>query len=126
MRFLMAVLSSLQSSFIELMTLRAWTRKETIMALVRMKYEQLITISCLKLFHVSEYRSAIFTHTPDQAITAREVTAAVQAKHFEGKGKKIVTQIKEAGEWYDAENDHQEYLFKNPGGYQCATHRLWW
>ena len=21
---------------------------------------------------------------------------------------------------------HAEYLFKNPNGYQCPTHRLWW
>lgn len=54
------------------------------------------------------------------------MTAEVQAKHFDPKGKKIVTTIGPSGPWYDAEDYHQEYLFKNPSGYQCPTHRLNW
>jgi peptide-methionine (S)-S-oxide reductase len=54
------------------------------------------------------------------------VTEEVQAKHFTPNGKTIVTQIVEAGEWFDAEDYHQLYLSKNPHGYQCATHRLHW
>ncbi|PSR77453.1 hypothetical protein PHLCEN_2v7884 [Hermanssonia centrifuga] len=41
-------------------------------------------------------------------------------------GQKIATQIVEAGPWWDAEDYHQEYLHKNPSGYQCPTHRLHW
>jgi peptide-methionine (S)-S-oxide reductase len=74
----------------------------------------------------SEYRSAIFFNTPDQETIARRVTAEVQAKHFDPKGEKIVTEIKPASTWYDAEDYHQEYLFKNPSGYQCPTHHLHW
>lgn len=45
---------------------------------------------------------------------------------IEMAGTKIVTQLVEAGPWWDAEDYHQEYLFKNPSGYQCPTHRLHW
>ncbi|KAL0062981.1 Peptide methionine sulfoxide reductase [Marasmius tenuissimus] len=74
----------------------------------------------------TQYRSAIFTNTPDQLEVAKRVTAEVQEKHFTPKGQKIVTEIIEAGPWWDAEEYHQLYLFKNPTGYQCPTHRLHW
>ncbi|KAF7374324.1 putative peptide methionine sulfoxide reductase [Mycena sanguinolenta] len=74
----------------------------------------------------TQYRSAIFTTTPEQATTAQRVTEEVQAKHFTPKGTKIVTEIIDAGPWWNAEDYHQLYLFKNPGGYQCPTHRLHW
>ncbi|KAJ3720878.1 peptide methionine sulfoxide reductase [Lentinula raphanica] len=74
----------------------------------------------------TQYRSAIFTNSPEQYKTALAVTEEIQQKHFTPKGEKIVTQILEAGPWYDAEDYHQLYLFKNPNGYQCATHRLHW
>ncbi|KZS89547.1 peptide methionine sulfoxide reductase [Sistotremastrum niveocremeum HHB9708] len=74
----------------------------------------------------TQYRSAIFTNTPEQQTIAERVTAEVQKAHFDARGKKIVTEIVPAGTWYDAEDYHQEYLFKNPSGYQCPTHRLWW
>jgi len=74
----------------------------------------------------TQYRSAIFTNSDDQRTIAERVTAEVQAKHFTPKGLKIVTEIIEAGPWFDAEDYHQLYLFKNPSGYQCPTHRLQW
>jgi len=74
----------------------------------------------------SQYRSAIFTTSEAQAETAKLVTEEVQAKHFTPKGKKIVTEILSAGQWWNAEDYHQMYLFKNPSGYQCPTHRLHW
>ncbi|KAJ7340768.1 peptide methionine sulfoxide reductase [Mycena olivaceomarginata] len=74
----------------------------------------------------TQYRSAIFTTTPEQADVARRVTEQVQAKHFTPKGTKVVTEILTAGPWWNAEDYHQLYLFKNPGGYQCPTHRLHW
>lgn len=51
----------------------------------------------------TQYRSGIYTHTPEQAKIAKEVTEKVQAEHFSPKGQKIVTEIQEAGTWYDAE-----------------------
>jgi len=74
----------------------------------------------------TQYRSAIFYNTPEQHDIAKRVTEEVHKKHFEPKGKKITTQISEAGPWYDAEDYHQEYLHKNPSGYQCPTHKLHW
>ncbi|KAF8228746.1 peptide methionine sulfoxide reductase [Tricholoma matsutake] len=74
----------------------------------------------------TQYRSAIFTHSPEQQSIAKRVTEEIQAKYFTPKGKKIVTDIVEAKQWWDAEDYHQLYLFKNPDGYQCPTHRLHW
>ncbi|CAA7262310.1 unnamed protein product [Cyclocybe aegerita] len=74
----------------------------------------------------TQYRSAIFTHSEEQEAIAKRVTEEVQAKHFTPKGKKIATEIVQAGPWWDAEEYHQLYLFKNPSGYQCPTHRLHW
>ncbi|KAI0252751.1 peptide methionine sulfoxide reductase [Lactifluus subvellereus] len=74
----------------------------------------------------TQYRSAIFFNTPEQESIACRVTQEVQEKHFTPKGQKIVTTIEEAGPWYGAEDYHQEYLFKNPNGYHCPTHRLHW
>lgn len=71
----------------------------------------------------TQYRSAIFYHSPEQKAIAERVTQEVQEKHFR---KKIITQIVEAGPWWDAEDYHQLYLFKNPSGYQCPTHKLHW
>jgi peptide-methionine (S)-S-oxide reductase len=114
-----------QSSFTEPMTQQLSTPRETITALVR-TFMSSLTVLVLDPVSTLAYRSPIFTHSPAQATTAREVTAAVEEKHFKPKGRKIVTKMEDAGEWYDAEDDHQEYLFKNPSGYQCPTHRLWW
>ncbi|KAG6918474.1 hypothetical protein DXG01_014101 [Tephrocybe rancida] len=74
----------------------------------------------------TQYRSAIFTHDAEQEATAKRVTEEVQAKHFTPKRDKIATEIVSAGQWWDAEEYHQLYLFKNPSGYQCPTHRLHW
>ena len=61
-----------------------------------------------------QYRSAIFYHSPEQQIVAGQVTNQVQEKLDRKKnlygGSKIVTEIIEAGEWYDAEKYHQDYL----------------
>ncbi|KAK0438904.1 peptide methionine sulfoxide reductase [Armillaria borealis] len=74
----------------------------------------------------TQYRSAIFTHSPEQATVARRVTEEVQEKHFTPSGRTIVTEIVEAGPWWNAEEYHQLYLLKNPDGYQCPNHRLHW
>ena len=73
-----------------------------------------------------EYRSAIFYNSPSQKDIAQRVTEEVQKKYFDPHGTKITTQIAEAGKWFDAEDYHQLYLFNNPTGYQCPTHKLHW
>ena len=65
----------------------------------------------------SSYRSAIFYHSDAQRQTAARVKAEVDAS---GKWKRpIVTEITPAGPWWKAEDYHQDYLVKNPGGYTC-------
>lgn len=64
-------------------------------------------------------RSAIFYHSDEQKATAESVTAEVQEKHY--KGKPIVTQIVPAGKFYTAEEYHQKYLDRNPGGYEVRV-----
>lgn len=77
-------------------------------------------------FITSEYRSAIFTHSPSQLEIATKVKNEVSEKYFAPKGKEIVTAIETAGTWYDAETYHQKYLDNNPNGYHCSTHVLHW
>lgn len=67
----------------------------------------------------TQYRSAIFYHSPEQESEARKITAAVQKEWF--KGQKIATEIVPAGQWWDAEEYHQLYLNKNTDGYQCPS-----
>jgi methionine-S-sulfoxide reductase len=65
----------------------------------------------------SSYRSAIFYHSEAQRQIAQRVKAEVDAS---GKWKRpIVTEITAAGPWWKAEEYHQDYLIKNPGGYTC-------
>lgn len=65
----------------------------------------------------SSYRSAIFYHDAEQKRIAEKVKAEVDAS---GKWKRpVVTEIVPAGPWWRAEEYHQDYLVKNPGGYTC-------
>ena len=65
----------------------------------------------------SQYRSAIFWQSDEQRQTAERVKAEVDRS---GKwDKKVVTEIVKAGPFYPAEEYHQDYLQKNPGGYTC-------
>ena len=65
----------------------------------------------------SSYRSAIFYHNEEQQRIATKVKAEVDAS---GKWQRpIVTEIVPAGPWWRAEEYHQDYLVKNPGGYTC-------
>lgn len=65
----------------------------------------------------TQYRSAIFTTSKEQADRARKVKEKVQAS---GAWKKdIVTEITPLNKFIAAEDYHQDYLQKNPGGYTC-------
>jgi peptide methionine sulfoxide reductase msrA/msrB len=69
----------------------------------------------------TQYRSAIFYTSDEQKATAERVKAQVDKS---GKWKQpIVTEITKAGEFYPAEDYHQKYLVKNPGGYTCHVLR---
>jgi peptide-methionine (S)-S-oxide reductase len=65
----------------------------------------------------TQYRSAVYWSSPEQrdlALATRDAYAA--ALRERGKGP-ITTEIAEAGPFYAAEDYHQQYLHKNPGGY---------
>jgi peptide methionine sulfoxide reductase msrA/msrB len=65
----------------------------------------------------TQYRSAIFFTSPNQ----REVAESVKSR-VDKSGKwsaPIVTEIVAAGTFTPAEDYHQKYLQKNPGGYTC-------
>jgi methionine-S-sulfoxide reductase len=65
----------------------------------------------------TQYRSAIFYHSEEQRRIAEEVKARVDKS---GKWKKpIVTEIVPASKFWLAEEYHQDYLVKHPGGYTC-------
>jgi peptide-methionine (S)-S-oxide reductase len=65
----------------------------------------------------SQYRSAIYTTTPDQAAAAASSKALFEeALAARGYGA-ITTEIAPAGPFYHAEAYHQQYLAKNPNGY---------
>jgi peptide-methionine (S)-S-oxide reductase len=62
----------------------------------------------------TQYRSAIFFHSPDQQSTATAVKERLDAAgQFRGP---IVTEITEAGPFYRAEEYHQRYFEKHGGG----------
>jgi peptide-methionine (S)-S-oxide reductase len=69
----------------------------------------------------TQYRSAIFVHSPEQRAAAeasRDAYADELAKAGYGE---ITTEIVDAPEFYFAEDYHQQYLAKNPNGY-CPDH----
>ena len=71
----------------------------------------------------SQYRSVIFYTSPAQKAAAEESRAAYQKKLSEAGYGEITTEIVPAGEFYFAEDYHQQYLSssKNPNGY-CPDH----
>ena len=71
----------------------------------------------------SQYRSVIFYSSPAQQAAAEESRAEYQKKLSEAGYGEITTEIAPAGEFYFAEDYHQQYLSsnKNPNGY-CPDH----
>ncbi|ORZ12248.1 reductase [Absidia repens] len=72
----------------------------------------------------SQYRSAIFYHSPEQKQVIDKVTTQVQKEHY--PNQPIVTEIVPFQSFHDAEKYHQFYLERNPDGYACPTHYLRW
>ncbi|GAA0968284.1 peptide-methionine (S)-S-oxide reductase MsrA [Acrocarpospora macrocephala] len=65
----------------------------------------------------TQYRSAIYTHTPAQEKSAQASKDAYQSVLTKAGYNTITTEIAPAPDFYYAENYHQQYLEKNPNGY---------
>lgn len=65
----------------------------------------------------TQYRSGIYTTTPEQATIARASRAMYQEMLTRSGYGAITTEILDAPTFYFAEGYHQQYLSKNPGGY---------
>ena len=65
----------------------------------------------------TQYRSAIYTYSETQQKLAEASRDAYQRELDSAGYGPITTEIREAPEFYYAEDYHQQYLFKNPNGY---------
>lgn len=65
----------------------------------------------------SQYRSVIYTDTEAQLTLAQTSCEAYQQTLSEAGHGEITTEIKPLGEFFFAEDYHQQYLDKNPQGY---------
>ena len=69
----------------------------------------------------TQYRSAIFYLNESQKETAQVMIERVNRS---GAWKKpVVTEVVSYQKFYPAEDDHQDYLVKNPNGYTCHYYR---
>jgi len=72
----------------------------------------------------SSYRSAIFYSDEAQRDTANSLIVEMEAS---GKWPgKIVTEVVPETDFWNAEEEHQNYLQKHPGGYTCHYERPDW
>ena len=72
----------------------------------------------------ASYRSAIFYLNDEQKQVAETLIAEMNtSKKWPGP---IVTEVVPAGDFWDAEAEHQDYLIKHPGGYTCHFIRPDW
>src|ERR1041384_4278053 len=67
----------------------------------------------------TQYRSAIYYHTPEQKQAAEEVMAQLSAAGL--WDAPLVTELVPAAEFYPAENYHQEYFERNPAQPYCRA-----
>ena len=65
----------------------------------------------------TQYRSGVYVYSDAQRAAAEALRDSYQASLMKAKYPKITTEIIEAPEFYYAEDYHQQYLAKNPGGY---------
>jgi len=70
------------------------------------------------------YRSVIFYTSPEQEAVAEDTIADVEASGL-WPGK-VVTEVKPAGDFWEAEPEHQDYLERIPNGYTCHFIRPNW
>jgi peptide-methionine (S)-S-oxide reductase len=69
----------------------------------------------------TQYRSAIYTYTPEQRKAAEATRDTYQQRLRAAGHGDITTEIAEAPTFYWAEDYHQQYLAKNPMGYCGAS-----
>jgi peptide-methionine (S)-S-oxide reductase len=67
----------------------------------------------------TQYRSAIFYHSPEQEQTAREVIAGLAAENI--WDAPIVTEVAPVSNYSTAEDYHQEYFANNPNQPYCMA-----
>lgn len=72
----------------------------------------------------ASYRSAIFSTREEQRLTAEDTIADVEASGL-WPGK-VVTEVTPAGDFWEAEVEHQDYLERLPNGYTCHFVRPGW
>jgi peptide-methionine (S)-S-oxide reductase len=72
----------------------------------------------------ASYRSAIYYTDDDQKQVAVDTIADVEASGL-WPGK-VVTEVTPAGDFWEAEPEHQDYLQKIPNGYTCHFPRPGW
>jgi peptide-methionine (S)-S-oxide reductase len=72
----------------------------------------------------SSYRSAIFYADDEQRLTAEDTIADVNASGL-WPGN-VVTEVAPAGDFWEAEPEHQDYLERIPSGYTCHFVRPGW
>ena len=72
----------------------------------------------------TSYRSAIFYTSDEQRRVAEDTIADVDASGL--WPDKVVTEVVSAGEFWEAEAEHQDYLQRYPGGYTCHFVRPNW
>lgn len=65
----------------------------------------------------TQYRSAIYYHTPEQKAVAEKAIAALNAEHR--WNSPIVTEVTPASKFYIAEDYHQEYFANNASQPYC-------
>ena len=72
----------------------------------------------------ASYRSAVYYTTDEQRRVAEETIADVEASGL-WPGK-VVTELAPAGDFWEAEPEHQDYLERIPNGYTCHFVRPCW
>jgi peptide-methionine (S)-S-oxide reductase len=72
----------------------------------------------------ASYRSAIFYTSEEQRRVAEDTIADVEASGL-WPGK-VVTEVSPAGDFWEAEPEHQDYLERYPNGYTCHFVRPQW
>lgn len=65
----------------------------------------------------TQYRSGIYTYTPEQREAAEMSKAVYQHRLMRAKRGVITTELLDAPAFFYAEDYHQQYLAKNPEGY---------
>ena len=72
----------------------------------------------------TSYRSAIFYTNDAQRLLAEDTIADVDASGLWPGG--VVTEVAPAGDFWEAEPEHQDYLERRPNGYTCHFVRPGW